>query len=217
MKTKERFRLPPLVTSSNWLTLWSSLHDAARRARGGDDYPRLTNREAVALVAGFRELAKPTSEGWPLWYQFAAPAYGWDPTGDRFVTSERNADARYPDDATRELWEATKRIATNLEEEQPRREPRFELSRFRIADLDFQGDVRQALIHDGAKATPAIGQPSSAPAPANKPTRSPKRDGRTTFVLVALALGGLYLATRRKPRRRRRTAPARRKSHAHAA
>lgn len=212
MKTKERFRLPKLVTSSNWLTLWSSLHDHAARARGG----RLTNREAVAVVAGFRELAKQTSEGWPHWYQFAAPAYGWDPTGDRFVTSPAHADVLYPAELGRELWEATKRIATNLEEEQPKLDARFELERFRIADLDFQGDTRQALIHDGAKATPAIGAPSSS-SPAKKPKPSPKRDDRTTFVLVALALGGLYLATRRKPRRRRRTSLARRKSHAHAA
>jgi hypothetical protein len=218
MKTKERFRLAPASTASNWLTLWSSLHEAAKRARGapGDvGPPRLSNREAVAVVAAFRGLARQTVEGWPLWYQFAALGYGWDATTDRFLVTRAQADGLYSIGATAELWDATKRIAANLEEEKPLAAGvRVELDPHAFSDLDVIGDTRQALIDDGAKATATVG--ASSPAPEKKLKRSPKREDHTTFVMVAIALGGLYLATRRKPRRRRRTTTNRSRSHARA-
>jgi len=222
MKTKERFRLAPMISASNWLTMWTALHDAAARARGMHaGAPKITNREAVAIASSFRTLATKTRDGWPLWYQFTAVGYGWEPSSDRFVSSPAHAAQLYRADALVEFWEATKRIATNLEEERPTEPARLDLDPHAFADLHVQGDVRKALIDDGAKATPAIGA-SSAPARTSSRAvqRSPKRDGdRTKLVWAAIALGGLLLITRKQPRRRpsRRPTPVRRKRHAHAA
>jgi hypothetical protein len=225
MKTKERFRLAPMVTASNWLTMWTSLHDAAARARGMHaGAPIVTNREAVAIASAFKSLAAKTRDGWPLWYQFTAAGYGWDTSSDRFIASPGHAARLYPAGALVEFWEATKRIATNLEEERPTEPARIDLDPYAFADLHVQGDVRKALLEDGAKATPGIGAASSSSAPARVRSRavqrSPKRDrDRTKLVWAAVALGGLLLFTRKKPRRRpsRRPTPVRRKRQPHAA
>src|SRR4029077_12234674 len=52
---------------------------------------------------------------WPLWYQFAAAAYGWDPaTGELDATDER-ADGAYPAGAAVQLVAELRRIAEALD------------------------------------------------------------------------------------------------------
>lgn len=209
MKPQERFRLGPLATASSWFTLWEALADASRRARAG----QLTNREAVAVVHAFR-----TAASFPLWHQFAAVAYGWDPTHNRFDTSAAQADRFYPRELTADLWSATKAVALELDTTRTK-EPRLELDADDFSDVLVHGSVRDALIQDGAKVLSG-----TVPAPKKKSvievglTRQPRPSSSSSsrLLLAGLAIGGLWLAFGRKKPQPRRARVARRRTKARA-
>lgn len=64
---------------------------AAAKQRGvltveGEAWPALSNGEVLALVLGWRRCAARSSKpSWPLWYDIALAALGWQKPGDRFI------------------------------------------------------------------------------------------------------------------------------------
>jgi len=165
----ERFQLPPVITASSWPLVAESLWKQSRRGIVTDDRgdigPKWTNREAVAIIAALRQAAKAAPGGFPLWYQFAAAAYGWEPaetTGykDHLTSSAKQADAIYPTDAAIMLNRELERITTALDATSAYRpEPRFEL-RDVFGDQAMWSDVMTALHQDGASATFKIPLPA---------------------------------------------------------
>lgn len=68
--------------------------------------PRWSNADAVSVIdAVTRALGK-----WDLAYQYAAPAYGWDPARDYLVSSQQQAEADYPVDLVALLIEAARAL-----------------------------------------------------------------------------------------------------------
>jgi hypothetical protein len=201
VSTMTRFRLAPVATASTWLTLWSSLHQAAKRARGTD---MLSNREAVAIAVAFRELAP-----FALWHQFAAVAYGWDAEQNCFDTSNAQSERMYPPEMAAELWLATKAIATELEPTS--KPPRIELDADDFSDLLVQGRVRDALLDDGSKVLAASAiKPKPKPRVVIEVGATDKPNGNGRLLLFGLAIGGLWLAFGRKKPKPRRARMARR-------
>lgn len=152
------YRLPPLLTASTWKTLVSALAENQMRRQGVVDVvvdndtksiPILTNREATAVIGEFRAAAQMTSEGWPLWYQFAAIAYDWDVKRDVLNAGVAHGEEEYPAEAARELWLAITGVAADLERERVTVPPRLELDPALHVDRAWQADVRKALRGDG--------------------------------------------------------------------
>lgn len=156
----ERFKLSPVYTASSWPTVIDAVFTAADKGRGSavdvdgsTVVPRLTNREAVALIQAWRAEANMTARNWPLWDQFAAIAYGWDPSTDTLVFTDAQADALYPDDIAVELWKALQEVAADLARERSDVPPRIELDADTFDDATMRGDVLRALDSDGSKAS----------------------------------------------------------------
>ena len=159
MAVAERFKLQPTTTASSWTNLFWSQWEAAKRGRGtasspeGTAAPRVTNREAIALIVAWRALdgmSTPQGIAWPMWYQFAAAAYGWDPVkNDRLVKTSGQADKLYPIAVTAELWLALQRIAGSLDDRGVS-DARTDLDATAFDDGLVQGEVRAALVQDGA-------------------------------------------------------------------
>lgn len=178
----ERFQLPQVITSSSWLTVMQSLWSQSKRGTVRDDagieVPAWTNREAIAVVSAMRELAKgmPAGAGFPLWYQFAAVAYGWRPSSGELDNSMAQADRVYPADDAVELNAELERIVTHLDL-RAHPNPRMALRDVFNSDT-FLGEVRKALLQDGAKVEFKIPLPACKDPATGKPTR-PVRDPRT--------------------------------------
>ena len=65
-------------------------------------YPRLSNAQAIAILAAFRgRLVAAPRTLWPLWWT----ALGYEREGDKFDTSTARGGASYDDIATAKLWE----------------------------------------------------------------------------------------------------------------
>lgn len=121
----------------------------------GTTVPRVSNREAVALAVGFRNLAQKIDRPdlFRLWYQFAALAYGWDPQGtDKLKIGKTQADDLYPLEGARELWLALFGLAVAIERESKGAEATVEFDRDDFEDVLVQASVQDALRGDGAKA-----------------------------------------------------------------
>lgn len=152
----ERFTLPPVITASTWSNVADALWAQSRRGSvqddSGDMAPKWTNREAVSLVSALRELGKGAPGGFAWWYQFAAVAYGWEPSAykDHLLASAAQADAIYPPDTAVMLNREIARIMTGLDTV-TRPEPRMELVDV-FDDNAFKSDVMEALHQDGASA-----------------------------------------------------------------
>lgn len=177
----ERFQLPPVITSSSWLTVMQSLWAQSKRGTvqdGAIEVPAWTNREAIAVVSAMRELAKgmPAGQGFPLWYQFAAAAYGWDPKTDKLDNSMAQADRLYLGGDAVDLNAELERIVTHLDQRQ-HPNPRMALvDRFNSDTL--QSEVRAALAQDGANVEFKIPLPACKDPSTGRPAR-PVKDPRT--------------------------------------
>lgn len=173
--------LPPVLSASRWDTLASALWDRAPRGRVSTDdgatVPRWTNREAVAVISGLRAIAKGSRDGFPLWYQYAAVAYGWTPEGDALEATAGQADADYPADDTELLGQELRRIAGDLEAvKHP--DPRMYLSDVFDRRETLQ-EVSAALRDDGAEAAFKIPLPACKDPNTGKATRPVKgADGK---------------------------------------
>lgn len=225
----ERFTLPPLITSSSWSTAWQSLWEQSRRGMTRDDEgtiaPAWTNREAAAVVWATRRAAP---DRFPLWYQFAAVAYGWQPDGDKIDATQQQADRMYPADASVQLNLELQRIAADLDEAGAEA-PRLELADV-FEEPDRIRDVTAALRQDGARASFKIPLPACKDPATGRPARpvySKERrkwecpggvvtiDDPITAIAktagpLALLLGLAYVLIKIGPRRTRRTSKPRR-------
>jgi hypothetical protein len=178
----ERFQLPSVITSSSWLTVMQSLWSQSKRGTVADDagiqVPAWTNREAVSVISAMRELAKgmPAGSAFPLWYQFAAVAYGWQPSSDKLDNSMAQADRVYPADDAVELNAELERIVTYLDL-RVHPNPRMALRDVFNSDT-FMSEVRTALAQDGAKVEFKIPLPACKDPMTGKPAR-PVKDPRT--------------------------------------
>jgi len=198
---------PSVITGSRWGTVWQSTFSAALKRRGkgtapdGETMvPRLTNREAVALVRAWVDAAGVTR--FPLWAQFAGQAYGWNPTRDnRLDASEARRDRLMSVAITHELWVALYKVAGDFDDEDPPTIPQrlvFDAGAF--DDPVYQATVRAGLASDGA----VIPQPQPSPVAAKR-TRRPAPASSTSILAPVLVLGALWLVFgKRKPSRRYR-------------
>lgn len=138
---------PPVITASRWETAWEAALAAARRRRGGTSASApITNGDAVALVKAW---ARSSGTGaMPLWYQFAATAYGWDPAkSDRLNTTARQRDALFDAAITSDLWTAARQTARGLD---AGNEPaRLDIDADTFDSPVFQAGVRSAISGDG--------------------------------------------------------------------
>ncbi len=93
----------PLYTASTWPTLLEALGESARRANGATrGVPRLTNRDAVALLVAIRRRALQVPAVHALWHQLAAPAYNWHQSGDALLVDDDQGAKPYAHNL--ELW-----------------------------------------------------------------------------------------------------------------
>jgi hypothetical protein len=119
----------------------------SRKASDGVDTANISNGDAVTLVRAWTQQAG--TGGFPLWYQFAAAAYGWEPKqGDALDTTAKRRDAMLDIDIGRELWAATKLMARDLDD--AKITARLELDEGAFDDPVIQGQVKAALRGDGA-------------------------------------------------------------------
>jgi hypothetical protein len=160
----ERFRLPRTITASSWPNIWGGVWARAQQVRGtvrdsqGTVAPKLTNREALAIVTGMRII--PTREPFDFWAQFAAIAYGWDPPKrDRLDTSAAQADRFYPPDQTVSLVLEMQRLLAEVDAS-PGQEPRIDLDKDDFDDPLVQGDVAAQIAQDGGLAVRGIPIPT---------------------------------------------------------
>lgn len=121
--------------------------------------PQLTNGDVIRIVIAWRAAIGATRirESFPLWYQFAAAAYGWNPTRDELITSVKQRDASYPDVLLVEFWKAQQTVASALDRDGVTG-ARLELEGD-YTDRVFQAEVQHALHEDGARASFAVPTP----------------------------------------------------------
>lgn len=216
-----RSAFPPTLTASTW----GDVLDAARKRAADKNgstagVPKLTNGEAVQLVRGFASALGRAA--FPLWYQFGAVAYGWDPERDTLDASAGRALLPYPADVTAELWASLALLAASADADNATAGSLYLDSEW--GDNTFVADIQQALHGDGAQAQFKIPLPACRDPKTGKPVGKPHWDSkRKRYVcdpvavddpithgakhvrIIAVAIGLLWLATRKKPRRRRRT------------
>jgi hypothetical protein len=215
-------KFPPFITASSWRTIVVALASAVKDKRGST---RLTNGEVITVIMAWLAAIGHTriAARFPLWYQFAATAYGWDPKKrDRLVTTTKQRDALYSSSLNDELWSAMTSLADELERD-AWGTPRLDLDG-RFDDVVFQGEVRAALKQDGAQAMAKI--PTGAcrdkktgkvryprltdkpgdcvPESMDEPITVIKKKATNMFQL-ALLVGAVWLLWDSKPRRTRRT------------
>lgn len=148
------FALPEFVTGSTWLNVFNACYGSIsllgnRYTNGPNNVPQITNREAIALIQGWREVAGMTKDGWPLWSQYAALAYGFDPDTDKLDATTEQADKLYDTDMGVELWTAIKDIAQRLDVERKSEPARVDLKGEWFDDDTLQREVTSALEADG--------------------------------------------------------------------
>lgn len=222
----ERFTLPRTITGSTWPNVMASLWERSSRGMVSDDEgtqaPRWTNREALAVVMGLRKLV---GQAFPLWYQFAAVAYGWSPDNDQLTARGGQADQWYPTEIAVLLSGEIARLTAALEGAR-QGEPRLELEDL-FDDKDVIAAVMGALKQDGADAAFKIPLPACKDPVTGRPAK-PVKDPRTgkwtcpgggytiddplTAIIKSLSkvaipaalIYGAVLVLSRKPRRSRR-------------
>lgn len=223
----ERFALPPVITGSTWGNVWGFMWEHQPRGVVTDDdgtiAPRWTNREAIAMIAALRAAA---GAAFPLWYQFAATAYGWEPGKSKLDRSEAQADRDYDANAAVMLQLEISRLTADLDE-QRKADPRLELDAQSWTDVAIQSEIAKALREDGAQTQFKIPLPACKDPKTGKPAKPVKgADGKwhcpggplliddpITAIVKALApiaipaaliLGAAWVMTKRPRRPRRR-------------
>lgn len=153
MAPNPRPTFPRVVTGGTWSSVWQSLSLTAQKRRGqafaadGTLAPPLTNGDLAALVQEWRLAAG--SAAFPLWSQWAAVAYGWDPAAPGvFITTSKQRDALLDVEAANDFWLATYRLALDLDD--GKSPPRFDIDSTAFDDRTWQDQVKADLLSDGA-------------------------------------------------------------------
>lgn len=169
----DRAALPPTITASSWRTIVQSLWQQSLRLGletddDGNAAPAWSNRQAIAIITGVRNAARPVMQ-WPLWYQFAAAAYGWDPATNELDASDARADGPYPAGAAVQLMTEIRRIAEQLDAV---RYPELRVDMTEEwADPSTIADVSSALHDDGAKIAFKVPLPACRDPVTGRPAR----------------------------------------------
>jgi len=146
---------PPFMTASSWATVYASLADLVKAKRGA---LRLTNGEVITVVmAWMPPTAGIRAQAFPLWDQFAAAAYGWNPATGKLDTSTKNRDALYPSALASALWTQLQDASRELDDadhryrlDDPHRgKPRLDFDG-RWDDIVFQNTVKMTANQDGS-------------------------------------------------------------------
>lgn len=146
---------PPFITASSWATAYDAAWNAVKNARGfeyaddGTIVPMITNGDAVTLVRAWSDAA--TRSRFPLWYQFAAVAYGWSPQRDQLDATNKQRDRLFPVELSKELWIAMMRLAGDLDDEAAA-SPKL-ITDWQWSDPVWLASLRTELQQDGARAT----------------------------------------------------------------
>lgn len=155
MAPQPRRTFPPLITASKWETAWQACWKQADARRGssksasGNTVPRVTNGDMAAVVQAFARLSR---ADFPLWYQFGAAAYGWNPKRpDRFVTTDKQRDARVDVELAKELWLATLAVAKAMDARPLSLGARLDMQDA-FSDPVFQSEIKAEMVQDGATA-----------------------------------------------------------------
>lgn len=174
----------PVITASAWETAHLATAAAASQRRGqgrasdGLLWPKLTNGDVITLVKAWHD-ASPS--GFPLWYQYAAAAYGWNARKrDKLDTSARQRDAAMDIEIVGDLEKNLLGVADDLDTD-AKPNPRIELDANAFDDGVFQGRVRAELVQDGAKAQFKI--PVGCKDPRTGKSKSPGLKCREGFTL----------------------------------
>lgn len=133
----------PVYTASKWTTLLEGMRDITRRKQA------LTNAEAASFI---REWHNVSESNGPLWSQFAAAAYGYDPAGHRpLVRTAVQGSKPYP--LTDAIWHWAGSIASELDTRatQP---PRIAVDRDTFMDPVWFGKVLAEVKQDGGARAP---------------------------------------------------------------
>jgi len=180
---------PPFLTASSWDNIYAQLWDIALRRPGGTQTsadgtlaPALTNGEIQMIVRAWQSARRSL---WPLWYQFAAAAYNWNPdNGDRLDTSAKWRDAFADVEIVRELWLSTFGLRFDLDATQLPK-PRLDLDAETFDDAVWQAEVRAELRADGASASFKIPLPACKDPKTGKAT-TPKYTCPRGYKLVVI-------------------------------
>lgn len=159
-------RFAPFYSGSTWDAVFRALWDFVQGKRGkyvakhpgpnGPQVaPRLTNGEVITVIMAWMPplvAAGARMASFPLWDQFAAAAYNWNPTTGRLDTSTANRDDWYPDILLAELWSSLYKVALDLNDTQ--QTPRIDMDG-RWDDIVFQSTVKSAVSQDAPITTAA--------------------------------------------------------------
>ncbi len=213
-----------------WGALWEKPPRGVVTDSEGTIAPKWTNREAMAIIYAMRR-AVVLQRLFPLWYQFAAVAYGWDPTDASKMAldaSAKRADQIYDADAAVQLQLELQRITGELDDRKSTMSPDLRLDAGAFVDPLVVSDVMAALAADGADVQFKVPLPACKDPKTGKPVGRPTRNKQTgkwecapvlvddpataiskSLTKVVIPLGLLWLAwkalnkeTRRDRRRR---------------
>jgi hypothetical protein len=180
--------LPPVIEASSWLGAWSALRARVLSLSCAD-----AGRIVVAWTFAVGERA------WPLWYQFAAVAYGWSPARDELDTSAAQAARPYP--LAEDLWSSMQALAAELDAGGELGYPvflQFDTTPGEWGDPTWLELVRGALVEDGARPLlvdePTVEHGSSS-------GRTVRDSDSDAMWLLALVVGAVWLME--TPRRSR--------------
>jgi hypothetical protein len=142
------------ITASKWTTIVSQLRDIAEKAHGSQQTehgvwaPPMTNAELQTLVRAWKGIAG--VDAFPLWSQFAAVGYGWDPEEPAVLdSSARQRDRLVEPDLALSLWLSMSSMAYALDD--ARRDPvRMQFDTGAFSDPVWKAQVLADMRADGA-------------------------------------------------------------------
>lgn len=149
--------------------------NGSARAADGSINPRVTYRQAVAIVRAWHKVAP----DWGNWYPLTIYSLGYGKPGDRFIVTEQWQDTSLPGDAADSLWQTTRDLAKRLDAA-GRKATRLRLDWSRGAYLAAAHEAYLRMLSDrgGGRA----------------PTRSKSAGGGLGILLVMIAAA--WIATR---------------------
>lgn len=173
-------KLPPFISASTWSTALNALAVHVKSKRGvRNGVPRLTNGDVITILAAYQPpLYGIRAQAFPLWDQFAAAAYGWNPATGKLNATNKRRDAWFPDVMLAPLWAGLAEATRELDQQTPPQTARLDFDG-RWDDVVFKSVVKQLVESDGAitdtrSAHIAFGIPLPACKTKDGKTRAPK-------------------------------------------